>query len=263
MTLEVLISTLGPEGIRRVVEMRLPRVDGVSYIVSWQMPQGEIPRELERPDVKVFPLEGRGVSRNRNNCLDHASADILLIADDDLQYTPERLRAVIDAFELRPDLDMAVFRYEGPDTSVYPAEECSLTERMPKGLYVASFQMAVRRESPAGKLRFSELFGMGAPEFLSGEDEFYLLTARSKRLNIRFFPITITVHAGLTTGHRRQLPGNITASGALIRRQYPQTWPLRLLLKALRLTRASLSPVSLGKTLLLLLRGARRSPRLF
>ena len=37
MTLDVLISTCGSNGIERVAQMQLPQVDGVAYIVSWQL----------------------------------------------------------------------------------------------------------------------------------------------------------------------------------------------------------------------------------
>ena len=86
MKLEVLISTLGADGIRRTAAMNLPRMDEVGYLVGWQMPEGEIPEELRRPDIKILTKEERGLSRNRNMLLGNASAEIVLIADDDLTY---------------------------------------------------------------------------------------------------------------------------------------------------------------------------------
>ncbi len=119
MTLDVLISTMGYDGIKRVVAMNLPRVDNVKYIVSWQLPgddfPGVIPQELMREDVNVYQLNSRGISLNRNNAIDNSTADICLTADDDLKYTPEQLKSVIATFENNPDVDIATFKYSGND----------------------------------------------------------------------------------------------------------------------------------------------------
>ena len=84
MTLQVLISTCSPEGISRVAAMALPAVEGVEYLVMWQRHEGgEVPEALdERPDVRVMRSERIGLSANRNDLLDVATADAVLIAVD-------------------------------------------------------------------------------------------------------------------------------------------------------------------------------------
>ena len=73
MTLDVLICTYGLDGIERVAQMKLPQADGVAYVVSWQLTDDEfdadVPQALERQDLKVYKMNGRGLSRNRNNSL--------------------------------------------------------------------------------------------------------------------------------------------------------------------------------------------------
>ena len=60
LRLDVLIATHRPEGIKRVVDMDLPRVDGVGYIVSWQDHRGVlVPQELaRRDDIEIVRFEG-------------------------------------------------------------------------------------------------------------------------------------------------------------------------------------------------------------
>lgn len=104
MTLDVLISTID-RGIHSAARVPIEPIDGVRWIVSWQMTgdeSPELPPELRRPDVLVDTTRERGLSRNRNNALRLATADICLIADDDVTYTREGLLAVIDAFERHP-----------------------------------------------------------------------------------------------------------------------------------------------------------------
>lgn len=61
--LQVMICTFGKEGIARVTASSHPIVDGVEYLVGWQLPDGdaEIPMELiERPDFHIFKEKSRG-----------------------------------------------------------------------------------------------------------------------------------------------------------------------------------------------------------
>lgn len=239
MTLQVLIATHQPQGIERVAAMGLPRVPGVSYVVSWQQHGGApVPASLTgRGDVEVWRLERGGVSANRNNAIDHATADILLMADDDLVYTSGQLEAVMRTFEDNPGLDYASFRYEGGGKS-YPGAECGLAE-LPRGFYQTTFEVAVRR---GAGLRFNEEFGPGAPYLGAAEDEMFLLTARRKGLDCRFFPITVARHPGLTTGNRPVTNPAVTrAYGAFIALSWPLTCLPRIALKAWRLWRGGQS----------------------
>lgn len=234
--LDVLICTFGMDGIRRVVTMDLPRVPSVTYVVSWQVPGdcvAVVPEELSREDVEVYKSDTRGLSVNRNEALSHARGDICLIADDDLVYEPWQLEAVIAAFEEHPEVDLATFRYDGADKKNYPCEEADLNE-LPKGYWVTSFEIAFRRESVAGVVRFNENFGIGAPLFHAGEENMFLLECRRRGLTCRFFPLTVTSHPGLTTGLRRLSHGAVMANGAYIRCEYGWKGFPRLILLAWR-----------------------------
>lgn len=240
MTLEVLISTLGSEGIRRVSEMSLPEIQNVRYLVSWQKSESSAAPSslLSRRDVKIIACDGVGLSRNRNNSLAHWTADIALIADDDLNYTVEGLKGVIAAFENNPSVDIATFRHRGADNKKYPAETCSLVP-MPKGYYYTSVEIAIRRTPVTERLRFNTDFGLGSGRFLSGEEDVFMLEAERARLDIRFFPLDIVTHNGLSTGLRKaSTRGEIAAWGAVIRCRYPFSWPVRVPLKAFREWRA-------------------------
>lgn len=240
LTLDVLIATHTPEGIRRVADMDLPHVDNVRYIVSWQNHKNApVPRELgSRVDVSIFRLDLPGVSNNRNNALEHSTAEICLMADDDLHYLPSQLEAVIRTFEENPEVDYASFMYEGANRKPYPATDCDLAT-LPKNFYQSAIEIAVRRDSPAGKLRFHPAFGPGSPRLHAAEDEMFLLTARRLGVKCHFFPVVITRHDGLSTGNRRiDNLYVLWAFGAFINYLYPRSSVLRIPLKAWRLHRA-------------------------
>ncbi len=239
MTLELLISTID-DGIDSVAQLVLPPRDGVRYLVSWQhsleSDRKEVPETLIRDDITVMHLGGCGLSRNRNNCLAHATGDILLIADDDCRYTPERLDAVVDTFERNRSLALATFRMESQhNNKTYPEREFNLA-KPPKGYYVTSFEIAIRREA-IGVLRFDERFGLGAPVFQCCEEELYVEQAVELGFNCRFFPVTVVRHDEPTTQQARAAdPDVLAARGAYLwqSRRYHRTSLLRAILAAWR-----------------------------
>lgn len=239
LTLEILIATCGPGGGRKVEAMLLPELPGVSYLVSWQEPgEARVPEGLAaRGDVRVLSLSGYGLSRNRNNCLDNARGDILLIADDDLVLYPDGLREIRRIFARHPSLEYGSFRYDSDVPKVYPSRECSL-QKLPKWFFQTSFEIVLRRQSRGGKLRFPENFGLGAGEFTAGEEELLLKKARLNHIDCRFFPVTIACHPGPTTGVMPRLAkGTIRACGAVTAIEYPLTCVLRIPLVSWRMSR--------------------------
>lgn len=236
MTLEILICTID-EGIEQVAQMVLEQHKDISYLVSWQHSTDKeiaLPKELKRNDVKIYDLSGRGLSRNRNNCLRHATADLCLIADDDCRHSHHQLQAVIDTFAQNPNVDIATFRYSSAsDQKQYPSI-CHNLSNFPKGYYVTSMEIAFRRKSVQGKVWFNEHFGLGAEIFHCGEEHIFIQDAISKELTCMFFPITIVK---AVCKNRNNEPGTLMAHGAIIQLYHPKTSNLRIFLKAFRMWR--------------------------
>ena len=241
MTLDVLISTLGIDGINRVANMNLPIVKNVNYIVSWQLPDineqsSSIPHQLIRNDIHIFKIFSRGISINRNNAIKQSSADICLIADDDLIYTTQQLQSVIKAFVENPDYELIAFKYSGDDNKNYPIAPFDLTEKQ-KGYYISEIEIAFRREV-GNVVLFNEFFGPGLHPLQACEGAIFIHQALSKGIKSLFIPITITHHAGgISTGNRALSPGVLMAQGAYISIVYPSTALLRLPLFAWRSSR--------------------------
>lgn len=234
--LQVLICTLGEAGIQRVAKGEHPYVPGVEYLVSWQLPDGDvaIPNELLRPDFKITKNTSRGLSRNRNLSIAAATAPYCLISDDDLDYFADNIAKIIDIFDKNPKLDIATFKYSGADTKQYPDHSFNLS-KPPKGYYVTSFEIGFRQESILRSgIRFNEKFGIGA-KFPAGEEDLWIHDLLKKKLKGYFFPITIAHHPGETTGTRRATdPDIIRTKGAVFAHTHPLTWPLRMLTHAIR-----------------------------
>lgn len=238
--LQVLVAVYGEEGIARMAAHSYPPVEGVEYLVAWQLPGGDaqVPAPLCRPDVRVIKSCTRGLSANRNIAIDAATAPLVLIADDDLDYTEAGLRGVIDAFRRNPDADILTFKYESERAvKLYPDFEFDWsrpTRKVP--VYVTSFEIAARLDSLRRcGVRFDERFGIGGAQFICGEEDIFMDDALKRGLRGRFVPVTICRHEGYTTSERMRLdPRLIEAKGGVFVRKFPLSWPLRMLAHVVR-----------------------------
>lgn len=257
-SLEIMIATCGPDGADKAAAMLLPETPGISYSISWQ-DSGNAPAPVQllgRRDVALLRLEGRGLSRNRNNLLRHASADLLMVADDDLRLLPDGLQQARRIFAENPELDFGIFQYASDIPKEYPAETCTLA-RLPKHFFPSSIEMILRREPRAGRLRFNEDFGLGAPRITAGEEDLLLKRARKAGLDCRFFPVTLSYHPGYTTGVQPKLSrGSIISRGVIAAVETPLTAPLRVPLCAWRIARKG--QCNFFRALLLCCEGALR-----
>lgn len=244
-TLEILVCTNKAGAVAGLASALPPPAEGVSWLVAWQdadsAPDVDLSALEGRGDVRVLRNPGRGLSQNRNFAFDNAVGDILLVADDDLAYNPGAFDAIRKVFALDAALDMALFRYsvsQGGYEKVYPDTPERLADRLPKGYYITSVEIALRRLGRSGSLRFDENYGLGAPLLSAGEEDIFVERARREGHKIMLFPVDICVHEGYSTGSASTLaPGAMRASGAVMSFLYPSSWPLRLPLKAFRVWR--------------------------
>lgn len=244
MTLDLALVTWQPEGIARVAAQQLPRVDGVRYIVSWQCHgNAPVPESLaSRDDVEIHRCELTGVSNNRNNAVDHCRADIILMADDDITYNPDSLRAIIKAFEAHPEVDVALLQFSGSTPKPYPAKETPLRLPLPRGMWVSLVEIAVRRKSGARALRFCTELGPGS-RFTCAEDEVFFLSAIRRGLTCRHFPINIGTHPTISSGATAiRSRAYCEAIGIVLALNYKWQAPIRAILRSWRLSRHKRAP---------------------
>ncbi|MCH5235400.1 MAG: glycosyltransferase family 2 protein [Muribaculaceae bacterium] len=239
LTLDVAISTYKPEGIERVAKMlsALPSRKGVNYIVSWQQHEDAlIPESLIlRGDVEVHRLDLKGLSNNRNNGIDHCNGDIVLIADDDLEYTADFAEKIVKTFEENPQVDLATFKIISLNHKKYPSQNRDLELPFPKNYYISSVEIAFRRERLKG-LKFYPELGLGSPKMYCGEEEFFVASAIKRGYVCRFINLDIATHSEPTTGNKisNQI---LRGKGFVISAIYPKTWIVRIALKAYRESR--------------------------
>lgn len=199
---------------------RLPKVEGVRYVVTVQDPDGELAgmdlREfLGREDIELRIYRDRGLSRNRNHALEASTADFILIADDDLVFKAEALVQIINIFESDSELDFATFRATTPDKRVFPPSGWDLKKRY-RFYFPYEWEMAFRR-SAIGDLRYSELTGIGAPYLTAGEGAFFAKKVLNRARKARFYDVNHVEHPSDHTSLRESASaGFIRTQGAFV-----------------------------------------------
>ena len=234
MTLDVAISTFKPEGLQKVEKMLLPPQEDVRYIISWQLhANAPVPESLKaRDDVEIHRFDLKGLSNNRNNCIDHCRGDIILIADDDLEYHPDAFKSIIKTFEENPEIDLATFKIKFLNPKVYPESDCRLNIPLPKNYYVSSIEIAYRKGS-LKDLRFWSELGIGNDLLGCGEEELFLTSAIKRGHEGRFIDKEIALHPQLTTGDKVS-DSTFRGQGFIIGVLYPFSSFLRVPLKVYR-----------------------------
>ena len=209
MVLSVLICTLN-DGVKNIIDVLLPEREDVNYVVSFQYTDDAflslIPEDLKaRKDVSISCLQGKGLSRNRNNAFSCATGDLFLIADDDARYKNEYFDIILKTFQDNQDVDIALFKakdYEGKWLKEYPGYAYKYGESH-NANYPCSCEMVIRKDVYVVKgVCFDELFGLGSDYLSSGEEDVFLKDALRTGVNIVYFPELIVETDSNTTGLR-------------------------------------------------------------
>jgi len=204
MSIDILVCTIN-EGIRKVPDVLLPPMEGVSWVVSMQYTDRSfvdmVPEELKgRDDVHLTFVEGRGLSANRNNALKHSSADVVLIADDDCRYASEDIRRTVKFMENNPSYDIVCFAsasYEGLPLKQYPERPTLYKDAVARGYYPSSVEICMRRNLG---LLFDERFGLGSKYLCAGEEDVLLHDAFRAGYTIVVSPMIVVCTDSNTTG---------------------------------------------------------------
>lgn len=124
--------------------------------------------------IKIYCMNEKGVGLSRNNALLRADGDIVLFSDEDIVYNEGYAKAVLDAFEANPDIDMIFFNFDvAEDRQTYHIEKKGRIRSYNCGRY-PTYSLAVRREVLHKKgITFSLLFGGGA-KYSNGEDSLFI-----------------------------------------------------------------------------------------
>ncbi len=119
-TLAILITTMN-NWIERVKKELLPQLKNVDeVIISHQITEKNISPETERlwENVKYVFMREKWLSKNRNNALQYATADICHICDDDLNFIEWFEKIIKKAYQIT-NADLITFQVQSPKWKNY------------------------------------------------------------------------------------------------------------------------------------------------
>lgn len=183
MSFEVLCVTMHQPNFEKIGEMNIR-----SNVVFANQADRTAYEEYEFDGhmAKMITTATRGVGINRNLALIYASADICLLADDDVRYADDMEERVLAEFAAHPDADVMIFHLESDDPCHIPRKypktrKHRCLERRPWGGVRIAFRLLSVRKA---NLWFTPLFGGGCL-FPSGEDSRWIFDA--KRAGLTFY----------------------------------------------------------------------------
>lgn len=225
--IEVLISTLD-NGIQSVPSILISNRDDVKYLIVHQLTHSsfkKVPTELKRPDVKIYYLEGKGLSKSRNLAINNTTGEIAIIADDDVSYCNEYFNKIIEVYKNNPELDLACFKIKTTDSELeyknYPINDHFISSIIQHS--VSSIEITFKPESLRNKnIKFDKRFGLGSKFLPAGEENIFIFDCIENGLNIKYFPYYIVNHSFQSSGKTRKAHSKKTAHirGALYYRMY-------------------------------------------
>lgn len=181
--------------------------------------------QFEHGQCTLLTTPDRGVGRNRNQALLKASADILLLADDDLVFFDDYPSIVDKAFKELPDADIIIFSLASSPDSRDLAAPVSRVKRVRLFNFMryGAPGVAIRQASLLkANLWFSLLFGGGTP-YSHGEDTLFLREALRKSLKIYAYPQAVAiVNTNISSWFTGYHEKYFYDKGALLANLYPR-----------------------------------------
>ncbi len=135
--------------------------------------------------AKMISTQTRGVGKNRNLALLYASADICLLADDDVRYEDDMEEKILTEFANHLDADVMAFNVRCTNPDRHPPIYLK-TKKWPRiaGIPWGTYRVAFRLSSMCkANVWFTMLFGGGCL-FPAGEDTMWIDAMRKLGLTV-------------------------------------------------------------------------------
>ena len=232
MKLEVLISTYNRKDISFITNMNLK----TDVIIGNQNGENrKIVINKSCGKLTVICSDTIGLACNRNITLENSNADICLLADDDLIYTDNYERIVLDRFKENPDVDVIIFNLVEPIGRRFITKKRFHINHF-NYMRFGSVRIAFRRKSIIDNgIKFDERFGSGS-RIPMGEDTIFLrdcLKAGLRILAVPDFILTLTEERE-STWFKGYTNNYFYNKGMLFKRLYPNVWPILCLQDVIR-----------------------------
>lgn len=184
MTFQILISTMNQEGFELLDKMNIQS----DAVVINQCDKDNLEEfEYNGYKIKWVNMSARGVGISRNTALFYATADIVLFADDDVEYFEGYAKGILSVFKNNVKADVVCFNIDLVNSIKnfgYRNNKKNKRLNLFNSMRYGACRIAARRKILLkNRISFSLLFGGGA-EFASGEDSLFIRDCYGKKLKL-------------------------------------------------------------------------------
>ena len=161
-------------------------------VIGCQCDKNGMDREtVGESEIFTYYSTKRGVGRNRNLALTHATACYCLIADDDMRYLDGYGETVEKAFDSYPEADVIIFNVDEPRRKKPYVIQKPFRVGWSNFMRFATFRFAIRTASVR---KFGILFDLnfgGGTKYGHGEDSLFLADCLKAGLTVLALPDTV------------------------------------------------------------------------
>ena len=184
MNVQVLIATMGQKD-HSLLEIMNIQSDA---IVANQCERNEVEDFIYKGHkIKYLSFVEKGVGLNRNNALMRATADICVLADDDMVFLDGYVDIVKEVFKNNPNAHMVIFDLIGAQ----PKIKKQFKVRYRNFMRFGAARIAFRTKAITKRGIFFNLHFGGGATYGSGEDTLFLYNCLRNKLNIIAVPEAI------------------------------------------------------------------------
>lgn len=211
MTIQVLIATMNQTDYLLLDRMK---INSDAVVVNQCNEESQTVLNYRGHTVLWINTTERGLSKSRNMAIRNATADICMLADDDMEYHADYTDIVCSAFN-NISADIISFQVCGIEQQFkkYSNKSCAISHM--KSMKIASVEIAFRRDIfIANDIMFDEIIGAGT-EFMMGEENAMLLQCLHKKMKIYYEPKQIAnLHIGNSSWFTERNKQFFTGKGA-------------------------------------------------
>lgn len=188
MNVQVLVSTMHQKDYSLLEKMN---INSDAIVINQCDKNSEDKFQFNNYSVKWFNCLDRGLSMSRNKAIVNASADVCVLADDDLEYIENYNEKIIEQFKLNPQADIIAFQVEGIERKFKNYNYKPKNLNFISSMKVSSVEIAFRLENiKKANVEFNLIFGAGA-KYKMGEENIFLTQCLKKGLKIKYIPVKI------------------------------------------------------------------------
>lgn len=166
-------------------------IQGNCTVINQVTKIDDVPADVNSHSRKFLSFRERGLSRSRNRAVENSTAEICVIADDDMYYTDDYRETISRAYNKYPDADIIAFHVDNENRASQKKVMKEGRIGFIRSMKLASWQITFKKSSLSKKgILFDEKFGTGTEDYM-GEENILLFDCLRNKLKIYYVPIKI------------------------------------------------------------------------